>query len=89
MIRIEIEERVAAPEKRYRVVDVAKATGKTEGQVNGYFSNRGSSTKNGLTLQEIVDCLRGKVRGEGVRWTDVDEIRDRLRKEHGIRIVEE
>ena len=77
------------PEPRYRVVDVAKATGLSEGQVNGYFANRKVSTKNGLTLEQIELVALSSKRGPGIQWDAVKEIRTRLEKERGITITVE
>jgi len=77
------------PEKRYRVVDVAKATGLSEGQVQGYFANRDISTKSGLTLEQIEVMALSAKRGPGINWDDVKEIRTRLDKERGVTIAVE
>lgn len=76
-------------ETRYRVIDVAKATGLSEGQITGYFSNRKISTKAGLTIEQVEQVLRGARRGPGIYWDKVQEIRERLLAECGIEVVEE
>lgn len=77
------------PEKRYRIIDVAKATGLSEGQVQGYFSNRDISTKAGLTLEQIEAMALSGKRGPGINWKDVQEIRTRLDQERGVIIAVE
>jgi len=89
MIRIEIDAKMPKPEKRYRICEVAKAVGKTEGAVQGYYTNRDISTKQGVTLEQITAMVKGRTRGDGVRWDDVNEIRERLYEEKGIHIIEE
>ena len=77
------------PEKKYRVIEVAKALGLSEGQVMGYFSNRGISAKNGLTLEQIETVAFATTRGSGVRWEDVKDIRERLSNERGVEITKD
>jgi len=77
------------PEARYRIIDVAKATGLSEGQVMGYFSNRKISVKNGITIEQITSMIHGNKRGPGIQWDKVAEIRQRLLDESGIEIVED
>ena len=89
MISIKMIEKPNKPEKRYNVPTVAKAIGKTEGAISAYFSNRGISTRNGITIAQIAEACRGKTRGISVSWTDVKEIRARLEDEHGIQIVDD
>ena len=87
MIRIRQVEK--KQEARYRVIDVAKATGLSEGQITGYFSNRKISVKQGLTIEQVEQVLQGARRGPGIDWEKVQEIRDRLKAERGIEITEE
>lgn len=75
-------------EKRYRVIDIAKATGLSEGAVTGFFSNRKISTKSGLTIQQINQMLNGARRGPGINWDNVSEIRQELLEQCGIEITE-
>ncbi len=86
---IKIRELEKKPEKRYRVIDIAKATGLSEGQVTGFFSNRKVSVKSGLTIEQVEQVLRGARRGPGINWEDVKQIRERLKDERGLEIVEE
>lgn len=87
MIKINKEKR--KPEKRYRIVDAAKAIGLSENAVYGFFSNDNISVKNGITLAQIEAVCEGPRRGQGIRWEDVREIRDRLLDEYGTEITEE
>lgn len=82
-----IHKKAPTAERRYRVVDVAKATGFSEGQVSGYFNNRNLTTKDGLTLDQIEEVCRENRRSV-IRWKAVDEIRSRLLAERGIEIIE-
>jgi hypothetical protein len=75
-------------EKRYKPADVAQAIGRTEGSISGYFSNRGISVKNGITLDQIEELLHARTRGEGIHWDLVEEIRNRLITEKGYEIKE-
>lgn len=77
------------PEERYRVIDVAKATGLSEGQVMGYFSNRNISVKAGITIEQITQMIHGNKRGPGINWEKITEIRKRLLDESGIQIIED
>lgn len=78
-----------APEKRYSVATVAQAIGRSEGSITGYFSNRDISVKNGITISQIAEVALSKKRGEIINWEDIPEIRDRLEKEHGLKITDE
>ena len=88
MITIRRDPTAVKVEKKYKVTDVAQAIGRTEGSISGYFSNRGISTKNGITLDQIEELLYARTRGDGIHWDIVDEIRKRL-AERGYEIVEE
>ena len=88
MIKIIKSERPVRPERRYRVPEVAKALGLSEGAVNGYFANRNISAKNGLTLEQIELVATSPKRG-GIKWDEVVEIRTRLENERGITIIQE
>ena len=51
----------------WTVTEVSQATGASEGAISGYFSNRGITTKGGLTLSQILEFLnRGVVRDHGI-----------------------
>ena len=86
---IKIVEKQKTPEKRYSVATVAKAIGRSESAIGTYFSNRGISVKNGITLGMVSDVCRAKTRGQIIKWEEVTEIRKRLEEECGICIVEE
>ena len=86
---IKIIEKQKEPEKRYSVATVAKATGKSESSVFTYFSNRGISVKNGITLDQTAEVCRAKTRGQIINCDDVRELRERLEEKHGIIIAEE
>lgn len=80
-------------ERRYFVPEIAQAIGLSEGTIRGYFTNKSTkrpkkSTKDGLTLDEIVEVLeRDTTRGDGIDSAAVREIRRRLIKEKGYEIV--
>ena len=80
-------------EPKYKVQDIAQAVGLSEGTIHGFFKNnknRKDSTKDGLTLAEIVQVLeRDRTRGEGINWAVVKEIRERLFNEYGYCMEEE
>lgn len=60
--------------KRYSVATVAQAIGRSEGSITGYFSNRGISTKGGITIEQIEEVLRAPIRGTIIDWDGVEEI---------------
>ena len=82
-----IHKKAPTAEKRYRVPDVAKAIGLSEGQVSGFFNNRGETTKDGLTMDQIEEVCRSSSRTV-IRWKTVEEIRSRL-NDRGIEIIEQ
>ena len=55
---------------KWTVTEVAQASGLSEGAISGYFSNRSISTKNGLTLKQILDVLTSERRNHGVNNTE-------------------
>ena len=73
--------------KRYSVATVAQAIGRSEGSISGYFSNKGISTKGGITLTQIDEYLQTPVRGTIIKWDLVEEIRIRLCEELGYEDV--
>lgn len=79
-------------EPTYNVQDIAQAIGLSEGTISNYFTNGTKdrpkkSTKDGLTLDEIVMVIeRPRTRGDGINWTIVSEIRRRLVNEKGFNI---
>lgn len=89
MIKIIKSEVKKAEEKRYNVQNVAKAIGKSEGQVRGYFTNKHISTKKGITISQVAEVCFSRIRGESINWDDVAEIRSELEEKYGISIVEE
>ena len=76
-------------EPKYFVPEIAQAIGKSEGTIRGYFMNKSKkrpkkSTKNGLTLKEIVEVIeRDRIRGDGINFNVVREIQQRLADEYG------
>ncbi len=76
-------------ETKYFVPEIAQALGVSEGTIHGYFRNKvpgrkQKSTKDGLTLDEIVMVIeRPRTRGDGIDFTTVKEIQDRLCNEKG------
>lgn len=89
MIKINITQK--KPEKKYRVVDVAKALGISQNTIYGFFNNNDVSTRGGLTIEQIMALARyyanAKPRSTNVRWDIVREIRESL-KDFGIEIVD-
>lgn len=76
-------------EKRYRIPDVARAIGFSEGSINSYFGNRGVGTKGGLTLDQIVEYLNYiseiTIRDKrNIQWEAVKDIQARLMREKGM-----
>ena len=88
MLRITKVQKPNKPEKRYRSTDVAFAVGLTEKTVSSWMTNHKISTKIGVNLAQIKQIVDNRRRGEGVRWSDVEEIRERLADEYGY-IIEE
>ena len=82
-----IHKKAPTAERRYRVPEIAKATGLSEGQISGFFNNRSQTTKDGLTLEQIDEVCRSTKRSV-IKWRVVDEIRNRLLNERGIEIIE-
>ena len=79
-------------EPRYFVPEIAQAIYKSEGTIRGYFANksRKKSTEDGLTLDEICAVLeRPRTRGDGIDWSAVLEIKERLFNEKGYVIEKE
>lgn len=76
------------PEKRYPVPEVSMAIGISENAIYGYFSNRGVTTRDGLTLDQIEEVCLAKRRG-GINWALVREVEDRLQREKGITVIKE
>ena len=77
-------------EPRYFVPEIAQAIGVSEGTIRGFFMNnnkndkRRKSTKDGLTLDEIVQVIeRKRTRGDGLDFRAISEIRNRLTAEKG------
>ena len=74
---------------RYFVPEIAQAIGLSEGTIRGYFMNKSpkrpkKSTKDGLTLDDIVKVLeRKRTCGDGIDFGAVAEIRRRLVTEKG------
>lgn len=52
--------------KKWTVTEVSQATGLSEGAISGYFSNRGISTKKGLNLHQILECLHAPRRNHNI-----------------------
>lgn len=51
---------------KWAVTEVSQATGISEGAIFGYFSNRGQSVKEGLTLAQVLEVMnRERVRDCG------------------------
>lgn len=74
-------------EKRYSVATVAKAIGRSESSVAGFFSGK-ASVKGGIIISQIADVCRGKTRGEIIKWKGIKEIRKLLEQDYGLRIVD-
>ena len=77
-------------EPKYFVPEIAQAIGVSEGTIRGFFMNnnkndkRRKSTKDGLTLDEIVQVIeRKRTRGDGLDFRAISEIRNRLTTEKG------
>ena len=80
------KDRCAKKEKKYFVQEISQAIGMSEGTVQGFFRNA-KSTKDGLTLAEIVQIIeRPRTRGDGIDFNEVNEIRNRLKLEYGYEV---
>lgn len=86
MIRIEKRTDTNPDTRRYSVATVAQAIGRSEGSISGYFSNKGVTTKGGITLDQIEEVLNSPVRGKIINWDSVEEIRRRLEDERGYTV---
>lgn len=86
---IKVREIIRDPEIRYSVTDASQATGISENSIYGYFSNRGVTTRGGLTLDQIAEACLAKKRGSGIDWDKVHEIERRLDQEKGILVIRE
>lgn len=85
-----ITKEINREEPKYFVQEIAQAIGMSEGTIHGYFKNSGrkASTKEGLTIEEIVQVIeRKRTRGEGIDWEAVKEIQRRLFEEYGYKVV--
>lgn len=85
-----ITKEINREEPKYFVQEIAQAIGMSEGTIHGYFKNSGrkASTKDGLTIEEIVQVIeRKRTRGEGIDWGAVKEIQRRLFEEYGYKVV--
>ena len=78
-------------EKKYRVQEVSQAIGVSESTISGHINTKhNKSVREGLTLDEIVSVIeRPRVRGTGIDFVEVAEIRRRLIAEKGYRWVSE
>lgn len=92
MIKITKKAEEKKDEKRYDVGTVAHILGETDSAVSTYFSNRKRTTRGGVTLEKIVEFIEwrtdGHRRGNGIKWEQIPEIKQRLRDEYGICIEE-
>lgn len=76
-------------EQRYFVPEIAQAIGVSEGTVRGFFRNEVNgreqrTTRDGLTLDDICDVIeRKRTRGDGLDFSAIKEIRNRLINEKG------
>ena len=85
-----ITKEINREEPKYYVQEIAQAIGMSEGTIHGYFKNSGrkASTKDGLTIEEIVQVIeRKRTRGEGIDWEAVKEIQRRLFEEYDYKVV--
>ena len=89
MIKINLTQK--KPEKKYRVVDVAKALGISQNSIYGFFNNIDVSTKGGLSINQIVGMAKyyanEKPRKTNIQGETVKEIRNVLKEEYGIEIL--
>ena len=82
--------------EKFLVPDIAKALGRSEGSVTGYFTNRGISTKKGLTVEQVYEYVNyvifgpGSREGEytGIHWDRVARLRELLENRYHV-IIEE
>lgn len=84
---VKTEKQKKTDTKRYSIATVAQAIGRSEGSLNGFFSNRNVTVKGGITIQQIDDYLQSPSRGAIINWNHVEEIRSRLAEEYGYELV--
>ena len=86
-----IKDNAQKAEKKYRVQEVSQAIGVSESTISGHINTKQKkSVKGGLTLDDIVSVIeRPRVRGSGIDFVEVAEIRRRLVAEKGYRWVAE
>ena len=69
----------------WTVTEVSQASGLSEGTISGYFSNRGISTKGGLTLNQVLEVIsRANKRDHGVNDTDKVKTLVHILEEAGV-----
>lgn len=82
--------------EKFMVPDIAKALGRSEGSVTGYFTNRGITTKKGLTVEQVYEYVNyvifgpGSREGEytGIHWDRVARLRSLLENRYHV-VIEE
>lgn len=73
-------------EPLYSVATVAQAISRSEGSISGYFSNKGISTKGGITLAQVAEVMESPVRGKIIDPDKIQEIHRRLHDEYGYTV---
>lgn len=63
----------AEVKKKYKVATVAQVLGRSEGSISGYFSNKGISTKGGITADQVEDYLAASEKWRNTGAIDWDE----------------
>lgn len=82
-----IKNNAVVTEEKFSVATVSQAIGRSEGSISAYFSNKGESTKGGITIRQVVEVLESPVRGQIIDWKGVDKIRKQL-VHYGYEVVE-
>ena len=63
----------------FSVATVSQAIGRSEGSISAYFSNKGITTKGGLTIDQIIEAMEAPQRGQAIDWDGVRRIEQLLR----------
>lgn len=64
----------------FSIATVSQAIGRSEGSINGYFSNKQISVKGGITIDQIIEVMESPIRGKAIDWDGVKRIEELLRQ---------
>lgn len=81
VIRVKLDE-PNNRERKYSVQVVSQAIGLSEGQVSGYFNNKGISVTGGLTAKQVADLIEHRDdcgrKFKEIDWNAVDSLKVEL-----------